>query len=146
MTIIYSRMIHSPTQLTSMDQSIREAQQAFETVTTWKKDFHTRWKDLERMFRVSFRIKEVYRESRNSPHNQSVGDRQSDHGSTNTAIRQGTKFFRKLSAVSEFSAILNNNRSIGKLWCLRAITSPRDAVTFYHVLFHWMTSSGETIT
>jgi stromal interaction molecule 1 len=111
------RMIHSPTQLTSMDQSIREAQQAFETVTTWKKDFHSRWKDLEKMFRVSFRIKEVYRESRNSPHNQSVGDRQSDHGSTNTAIRQGTKFFRKLSAVSEFSAILNNNRSIGKLWC-----------------------------
>jgi len=106
------RMIHSPTQLTSMDQSIREAQQAFETVTTWKKDFHSRWKDLEKMFRVSFRIKEVYRESRNSPPNQSIGDRQSDHGSTSTAIRQGTKFFRKLSAVSEFSGILNNNRSI----------------------------------
>ena len=130
-------MIHSPTQLTSMDQSIREAQQAFETVTTWKKDFHSRWKDLEKMFRVSFRIKEVYRESRNSPHNQSVGDRQSDHGSTNTAIRQGTKFFRKLSAVSEFSAILNNNRSIGKLWC-QILELSRILVTQlqYYVLDH----------
>merc|ERR1711970_1105674 len=47
------RMIHSPTQLTSMDQSIREAQQAFETITVWRKDFSSRWKDLEKMFRVS---------------------------------------------------------------------------------------------
>ena len=122
-------MIHSPTQLTSMDQSIREAQQAFETITVWRKDFSSRWKDLEKMFRVSFRIKEVYRESRNSPNSngQSVSgglDRISDGGgSTNTGtIRQGTKFFtgnlkRKLSAVSEITAILNTNRAIGKLWC-----------------------------
>jgi len=89
------RMIHSPTQLTSMDQSIREAQQAFETITVWRKDFSSRWKDLEKMFRVSFRIKEVYRESRNSPNSngQSVSgglDRISDGGgSTNTGtIRQ----------------------------------------------------------
>lgn len=82
------RLIHSPTQLTSMDQSIREAQHAFESVTTWKKDFHMRWRDLERVFKVPFRMKEVHRESRNSPHNQSLGDRQSENGSTNTAIRQ----------------------------------------------------------
>lgn len=49
------RLIHSPTQLSTFDQSIREAQLALDSVAQLRRDFSERWRDLERLTRISLR-------------------------------------------------------------------------------------------
>jgi len=53
------RIIHSPTQLQSIDASIREATSALGRVSEWQLDFTSRWRKLERYFRCSLTVKEA---------------------------------------------------------------------------------------
>lgn len=87
------RLVHSPTKLSSFDQSIREAALALETVTAWQKDFHSRWRDIERLCSISIReraasSRDAFRESKSSPQFSTISG--SDHESTTTAVRQLT--------------------------------------------------------
>merc|ERR1711970_850788 len=96
------RLVHSPTKLSSFDQSIREAALALETVSAWQKDFSSRWRDIERLCRISIReraasSRDAFRESKSSPQFSSFsgsdGGRsrdQFDQQSTTTAVRQLT--------------------------------------------------------
>jgi len=49
------RLIHSPTQLSTFDQSIREAQLALDSVAQLRRDFSDRWRDLERLMHTQLR-------------------------------------------------------------------------------------------
>lgn len=53
--INFPRLIHSPTQLSTFDQSIREAQLALDSVAQLRRDFSDRWRDLERLMHTQLR-------------------------------------------------------------------------------------------
>ena len=99
---------------------------ALETVTAWQKDFHSRWRDIERLCSISIReraasSRDAFRESKSSPQFSTISG--SDHESTTTAVRQLTgmknKIWSQMNKTRRRSILAFSNYELGKpshLW------------------------------
>ena len=107
--MINFRLIHSPTQLSTFDQSIREAQVALDSVAQVRRDFSDRWRNLERLMRTQLRSRSQAEFSTPSASRKDLVD--GGGGETTQRLSGLFKFGQRRLSVLPFSA--TNTLGIG---------------------------------